>query len=251
MLRNKRDLVAAVAVSCVMLAGCSRAEEPAREVVRIQSPNPFPAFDGVPRSGVMGREPLRIDPGPDSTYLFRRVLECWPARSWFRPELNVEARAGQRAPTYDGGTVGAGVAVVFRAPLYSAAELDREREREAARREKVAGAVSAFIENLVNHRLADREIEIWKGAEAWSAKRVREGVAPTSEQQEAEKRVYMLELKRVETLARLVNARLHLVGLCSDDKGADLNAYLRTYNREEPGHKADEVQTALPKAGAR
>lgn len=249
--RNSRDLLAAVAVVCVLLTGCSRAEEPAREVKGVQAPNPFPAFDGVPRSGVMGREPLRIDPGPDSSYLFGRVLDCWPARSWFRPELTVEARAGQRTTTYDGATMGSGAAVVFRAPIYSAQDLEREREREAARRERVAGAVSAFIENLVAHRLVDRELEIWKGAEAWSLWRVREGVAPSAEQQEAEKRVYMLEIKRVETLARVVNARLQLVGLCSDDKGAALNAYLRTYNREEPGHKADEVQTKLPKAGAR
>lgn len=249
--QNSRNLLAAVAVVCVMLTGCSRADEPAREVVRVQAPNPFPVFDGVPRSGVMGRLPLRIDPGPDSSYLFARVLSCWPARSWFRPELAVELRAGQKSATYDGGGTGSGAAVVFRTPLFSAAELDREREREAARREKVAGSVSAFIENLVAHRLVDRELEIWKGAEAWSAQRVREGVTPTAEQHEAEKRVYMLEIKRVETLARVVNARLHLVGLCSDDKGADLSAYLKTYNREEPGHKADEVQTALPKAGAR
>jgi hypothetical protein len=240
-----------LAVVVVMLAGCSRAQEPVREVKGIQAPNPFPAFDGVPRSGVMGREPLRIDPGPDSTYLFHRVLSCWPARSWFRPELALEMRAGQRSATYDGGGSGSGAAVVFRAPIYSEQDLDREREREAARREKVAGSVSTFIENLVQHRLVDRELEIWKGAEAWSARRVREGVAATAEQQEAEKRVYLLEIKRVETLGKVVNARLHLVGLCSDDKGADLNAYLKNYLREEPGHKADEVQTALPKAGAR
>jgi hypothetical protein len=238
-----------LAVVVVMLAGCSRAQEPVREVKGIQAPNPFPAFDGVPRSGVMGREPLRIDPGPDSTYLFHRVLSCWPARSWFRPELALEVRAGQRSATYDGGGSGSGAAVVFRAPIYSEQDLDREREREAARREKVAGSVSTFIENLVQHRLVDRELEIWKGAEAWSARRVREGVAATAEQQEAEKRVYLLEIKRVETLGKVVNARLHLVGLCSDDKGADLNAYLRTYQREEPGHKADEVQTPLPKRG--
>lgn len=243
--RSSRDLCAAVAAVCVVLAGCSRADEPAREVKGVQAPNPFPVFDGVPRSGVMGRIPLRIDPGPDSAYLFARVLSCWPARSWFRPELSLEARTGQRSATYDGGGTGTGASVVFRAPLYSSSELDREREREAGRREKVAGAVSAFIENLVAHRLVDRELEIWKGAESWSARRVREGVAPTTEQQEAEKRVYMLEIKRVETLAKVVNARLHLVGLCSDEKGEELSAYLRGYNREEPGHKADEVQTAV------
>lgn len=249
MLRNKVERMAVVLVAVVLLSGCSRAQEPVREVKGVQAPNPFPTFDGVPRSGVMGREPLRIDPGPDSTYLFHRVLSCWPARSWFRPELTVEARVGQRSQTFDGGSIGSGAAVVFRAPIYSEQDIDREREREAARRERVAGSVSAFIENLVSHRLVDRELEIWKAAEAWSARRVREGVTPTGEQQEAEQRVYLLEIKRVETLAKLVNARLHLVGLCSDEKGADLNAYLRTYQREEPGHKADEVQTTIPKRG--
>jgi hypothetical protein len=247
-LRNSRDVLAAVAVVLV-LTGCSKAQ-PVSELRMPEAPNPFPTFDGVPRSGVMGREALRIDPGPDSTYLFHRMLDCWPARSWFRPELSFEMRAGQRSATYDGGASGSGATVVFRTPLYSEAELDREREREAARRNKTAAAVSSFIENLVTHRLVEREIQIWKGSEAWSAWRVRTGAAPTTEQHEAEKRVYMLEIKRVETMAKVVTARLDLVGLCSNDKGAALNEYLRGYLREEPGHKADEAQD-VQKSGRR
>lgn len=249
MLQKIREALAVLA-AVLVLTGCSRAQ-PAGELRMPEAPNAFPTFDGVPRSGVMGREALRIDPGPDSTYLFHRVLDCWPARSWFRPELSVEMRAGQRSATYDGGASGSGATVVFKTPLYSEAELDREREREAARRNKTAAAVSSFIENLVTHRLTEREIQIWKGSEAWSAWRVRTGAAPTSEQHEAEKRVYMLEIKRVETMAKVVTARLDLVGLCSNEKGGALNDYLRGYLKEEPGHKADEVQSALPTAGRR
>lgn len=243
--RSKRDRLALVAASALVLVGCSRAE-PAPVP---PAPNPFPVYDGVPRSGIHNRKPLRIDPGPDSTYLFNRVLDCYPARSWFRPELSVELRAGQRSTTYDGGTVGSGGALVLRAPLYSESDIERERDREAARRQKVAASVSAFLENLVAHRLVDRELEIWKASEAWSANRVAAGAAPTAEQADAEKRVYMLEIKRVEHLAKVVSARLELVGMCSSDKGAALSAYLKAYNREEPGQRADEVQDMPTRGG--
>lgn len=68
------------------------------------------------------------------------TANCWPAKSWFRPELSLEARGGQ---TF--GSVGKNdqtqadyVGIVARIPLYSPAEIDREREREALRMQQAA-----------------------------------------------------------------------------------------------------------------
>lgn len=236
MQRASRKPWAAVAAACALaVAGCSRAEPAAVP----KAPNPVPLFDGVPRSRVMTVEPLRIEPGPDALALFQRVLECYPTRSLFRAELTGELRAAPKSATFDNGASGSGGALVLRVPLYSAAELDREREREAARRSKTAASVGAFIENLVQWRLTDRELVIWKKVEARSKERVDSGVAETAEQLEAEKRVYMVESKRVELLAKITTARLDLVGMCAEDKAHGLNSYLQRFHRIDLNSRAE------------
>lgn len=237
MRRSKRERVAAVAVAVVlvMLAGCSRAEP-----VRVpNAPNPVPLFDGVPRSSLMTMEPLKLEPGPDAVALFHRVLECYPSRSLFRAELSAELRAAQKSVTFDGGGTGSGGALVLRVPLYSSAEIDRERDREAARRSKAAASVGVFVENLVQWRLTDRELLISKRVEARSRDRVALGVAETAEQLASEQRVYMLESKRVDQLAKLTTARLDLLGMCGEREAEALNIYLNRFHAIKLEHRAE------------
>lgn len=237
MRRSKRERVAAVAVAVVlvMLAGCSKAEP-----VKVpNSPNPVPLFDGVPRSSLMTMEPLKLEPGPDAVALFHRVLECYPSRSLFRGELSAELRAAQKSATFDNGAAGSGAALVLRVPLYSAAEIDRERDREAARRAKAAASVGVFVENLVQWRLTDRELLIAKRVEARSRDRVALGVAETAEQLAHEQRVYMLESKRVDQLAKLTTARLEILGMCGEQQAVSMNAYLNRFHSIKLEHRAE------------
>jgi outer membrane protein TolC len=230
-------------LALVSLTGCSRAEPSGRPPA--DPPGAVPTFDGVPRSHIVTAPPLRIDPGPDAMALFHRVMDCYPTPSWFRGELTAEVRTGSRnVSTYDGTTTtsGSGGALVLRVPLYSTQEAEREREREAQRRMKVAQSVGQFVESLVSHRLAERELELLKGIEARSRARVAAGVADTAEQIKALRDVAALEMKRVELLAKIVTARVELVGLCQADKADSLNTYLLRFNASEPGHRADEVQ---------
>ena len=243
--KPKRLAVAVFFLVALMLAGCSRAEPPAPGGARStppDGPGAIPSFDGVPRSHIVTAPPLRIDPGPDALALFNRVMDCYPARSWFRGELSAELRSGSRSvSTYDGttSTSGSGAALVLRVPIYSAQEAEREREREASRRLKVAGSVGTFVEALVTYRLADRELELLKGIEARARARVQAGVADTAEQIKALRDVAALELKRVELLSKIVTSRIELVGLCQADKADALNVYLTRFNQSEPGHRAE------------
>jgi hypothetical protein len=248
-LRNRLDpgprrlLVGVLLASLFSLTSCSRAEPLAQTMT--DPPGAIPSFDGVSRSHIVTAPPLRIDPGPDALALFNRVMACYPTPSWFRGELSAEVRTGSRSvSTYDGSTStsGSGGALVLRVPLYSTQEAEREREREAQRRLKVAQSVGVFVESLVSHRLAERELELLKGIEARSRARVAAGVADTAEQLKALRDVAGLEMKRVELLAKIVTARVELVGLCQADRADDLNSYLKRFNASEPGHRVDEVQ---------
>lgn len=248
MQRNKRDPlrhgrpvrlvgrfpIAALCAALLLLSGCSRAE-PVQPPAT--SPNELQPFDGQPRAHVMTAAPLRIDPGPDATALFQRVIECYPAPSWFRPEVSAELRSAQRNVVGDYGASGSGAALVVRVPLWSSQEAEKEREREASRRLKVSAAVGVFVEALVQFRLTERELELWQGIEARSKARVAAGVAETAEQIEALKKVAEIERRRVAELSKIVTARLELVGLCAADKADGVNQYLMRFNPLEPGQK--------------
>lgn len=237
MLQKIRERLAAVAAVVVlgMLAGCSKAGP----VKPPEPPNAVPLFDGVPRSSLMTMEPLKLEPGPDAVALFHRVLECYPSRSLFRGELSAELRAAQKSATFDNGAAGSGGALVLRVPLYSAAEIDRERDREAARRAKAAAAVGVFTENIVQWRLTDRELMLWKKVEARSKDRVALAIAETAEQLAAEQRVYMLESKRVDQLAKITTARLEILGMCGEKEAPNMNEYLNRFHSIKLEHRAE------------
>ncbi len=224
MLRNRVDLLGLLlAVACV---GCSAEPDDKGP----PTPHKLPVFDGQPRSHLITASPLKIDPGPDADELFARVMACYPARSLFRAELHAEARTGKIGGGLDGsGATGPGAGVVLRVPLWSAMDLERERERESARRQKVAGSVGSFVGALVEWRLAGRELELLRSIEKRAQERVAAGVAETAEQLKALERVAALERERIQHLAKITQARLEMVGLCSAELVEDVNTYMRRY----------------------
>jgi hypothetical protein len=218
-LRSKLDALGLVlALSC---AGCSAEQD------KQATPHQLPVFDGQARSHLITADALRIDPGPDANELFERVMSCYPAQSLFRAELHAEARTGRVGGGADGsGQPGPGAGIVLRVPLWSSMDLERERERESQRRQKVASSVGVFVGALVEWRLAGRELELLRGIEKRAQLRVQAGVAETSEQLQALERVAALERERVQHLAKITQARLEMVGLCSGDLAGPVAAYL-------------------------
>lgn len=185
--------------------------------------------------------PLQVRPAqpapklPDSRELFSMALKCWPAPSHFRGEMNLESRINSMRSTYidDSGMLTGGgrasVALVARVPLYSAAEVDREREREYLRRGKVAEAVGALVSTLADRTRLQREFDMTRALEQRAQQRVFIGVAETSEQVKYLEKVAELDGQLLRQKGLLEKARLDLLGLCSDPEAQRLDEFISVY----------------------
>lgn len=212
-------------------AGCS-----AQQDNKPAPPHQLPVFDGEARSHLITVDPLRLDPGPDSTELFERVMGCYPAASLFRAELHAEVRTGKVGGGSDGnGQPSPGGGVVLRIPLWSSMDLERERERESQRRQKVAASVGAFVGALVEWRLSGRELDLLRSIEKRAQLRVQAGVAETDEQLKALERVAALERERIQHIAKITQARLEMIGLCSGELASNVAHYLSRFSPIEAG----------------
>lgn len=193
---------------------------------------------------------LKLSPAPNARELFKMVLDCWPEKSLFRGELNLETRITQRTvdsvsaaqTTFDpvsgtyvtqSGTGDKFVGLVFRIPLYSAVELDREREREVGRRTTVATTVGEYIQALADYEMAGRELQLMKALEKRSQQRVGLGVADTSEQVGFLEKVAAVDRTMYGHKAKLIKTRVVLGGMCADDKAWIIDEYLKRFKDVE------------------
>lgn len=219
---------AALALSCT--AGAADAPPPPPWVL----PTFDPANDAGPLPDQQLPRPARPPaPAPrraafEAGRAMALVADCWPSPSWFRPEIGLEIRSGQKF-----GRVGENdqtqanyVGVVARMPLYSASELDKEFEREAGRMQQAAVAVGQIVEGLAAAQRARRETELYEALERRAQVRVSEGVAITAEQVGALKEVATAHTSSAQAAAKLIAYRLHLQSLCRRDKAGPLFAYL-------------------------
>ena len=184
----------------------------------------LPRFDGAtddprdkPPTG-----PLEPPPALDARGLYDLVITCFPSRSWWRPEIALEARYANDQSSNRNQLIQAAAetssyaGIVARIPLYSEIELDREREREASRRSLVAQNVGKIEQLLAERAIARRELGLWRSIEDRSSRRVIAGVAETKEQIDAIAKVAGLESKILSVSADLTAAKLVLIGMCVD-----------------------------------
>jgi hypothetical protein len=123
----------------------------------------------------------------------------------------------------------AGVAVVARLPLYSALELDREREREYMRRTKLADATGNFVSLLAERQKHVRQLELMRALERRAQERVKAGITETSEQVGYLEKVAGLEGELLKQSGMLQKARLELIGHCSSAQADDVDRYILQY----------------------
>lgn len=156
------------------------------------------------------------------------VEKCWPAASWFRGDLSLEARGGRTFGSIGNNdqTQANYAGIVARIPLYSATEIDREREREALRMQQAAASIGQIVQALVERQRAMRETELYEAIERRARLRVAEGVTDTAEQITALKQVADAHTDEAKANAKLTAARLSLISLCQRDRAHDLNDYL-------------------------
>jgi hypothetical protein len=135
--------------------------------------------------------------------------------------LALQGRVQDRRRTDSGNEIataesGTHAALVLRVPLYSASELDRERERERLRRGEVAAAIGALEKLLADRTVIRRELDLWRAIENRSGRRVVAGVAATDEQIDAITQVAARENRLRQIAADLTAQTLVLVGQCVD-----------------------------------
>lgn len=200
-----------------------------------KKPFELPTYAGDKPSIHAPEKPTKPSAIPDARDLYDRALTCWPAQTYMRAEVFVEGRARTETGTFldSSGTVSTtgktAAALVARIPLYSAAELDREREREFARRTKVADAVGELVAALADRHRMRRELDITRALERRSQERIKIGVAETSEQVRYLEKVASLESELLKQHGTIQKARLVLVGHCTAQAGDALDRHLVQY----------------------
>ena len=167
-------------------------------------------------------------PRVDGDAVFRTIIDCYPNKSNWNIDVNLDA-AVRNASIVDitGTSIGrASVGIVARMPLYSATEMDREREREARRRIDTAAKVANFVEALAQRNQALRLLGIAAAMESRAQIRVNEGIADATEQIGYLEKVATLEKDVITAESKAMEARLSLISLCRDDVASTVNAYL-------------------------
>ena len=200
----------------------------------------LPTYSGEKPSIYAPDKPPKPGALPDAKDLYQRALVCWPAPTYFRTEEHLEGRLRTDQINYldETGTIRgasrAGVALVARVPLYSAAELDREREREYGRRTKLAEAVGVFVTALSERYKARRELDLTRALERRSQERVKIGVAETAEQVKYLERVASLEGEMLRLGGQIQKSRLELIGHCNARESEILDRHLVQFIEGRP-----------------
>lgn len=220
--------MACVASGCTAEAGkAGEADKKAWEL---------PTFTGEKPTHYAPEKPDLAADLPDPRELYDTALGCWPAESFFKAEVSLEGRLRtdrvnhlEEVTGRETGASRAAVTLVARIPLYSAMDLDREREREYMRRVKLADAVGGFYTSLTDRERAYRKLILMRAMERRAQERVRIGVAETAEQVRYLERVAGIEGDLLKLRGQLEKARLELIGHCSPALGNELDRILIKY----------------------
>jgi hypothetical protein len=164
--------------------------------------------------------------------LYERTLECWPSNHRWNAEIGIEARVGQRAGAwfdssgYISNVSPSTVSLIAHLPLYSATELDREHDREAQRRRRVADAVGQLV-TQVNERVhVIQQLGLMKMLESRAHKRVLAGIIDTSEQVNFMTQVANLDGRLMQLNGQIEKSKLDLVGICLPNLAPEYEQFL-------------------------
>jgi len=167
-------------------------------------------------------------PKIDGDAVFRMIIACYPNKSRWNLDIDLQA-AVRTANAVDitGTAIGKStVGIVARMPLYSATEMDREREREYRRRTDTAKTVASFVGELATRNQALRTLALSAAMESRAQIRVNEGIADAEEQIKYLDKVAAAENQLITAEAKAMDARLSLVAQCRDEEADRVNAYL-------------------------
>lgn len=214
-------------------ASCSAGElwpwasQAPKEAPKVQ-PFEIPTFDGGKRDFRAPATAWAKAPRIDGDAIFRMIVACYPAKS--RWNLDVDLQGAVRntsAVDVTGTQIGRHmIGIVARMPLYSASEVDREREREYRRRQDTAQTVADLVGQLATRNQAVRVLALAGSMEQRAQVRVNQGIADADEQIKWLDRVAGAEKDLITAESKAAEARLKLVSQCRDETSDTVNAYL-------------------------
>ena len=202
-----------------------RASQAPKDAPKVK-PYEVPTFGGKRdlRSAAKWEKAPRID----GDAVFRAVVACFPSKPTWNIDVSLQA-AMRTANAVDitGTAIGKStVGIVASMPLYSATEIDRERQREYQRRGDVAKTVAEFIGQLANRNMALRALALAAAMESRAQIRVNEGIADADEQVKFLDRVMKAENDLITAESKAMDARLSMVSMCRDEEADRMNEYL-------------------------
>lgn len=173
--------------------------------------------------------PLQTAPYVDAERLFYAVIACYPEKSKFGLEVDLEARFSDRSGYIVSNSEIAQhyVGVVASMPLYSASELSRERDREHNRRLGTTEVIGNFMQALAGRNHAHRELGLYSSLEARAQVRVAQGVTDTAEQVGYLEKVATAQRDLIRRESELLQHRLALISHCAKGKADTLNSYIK------------------------
>lgn len=200
-----------------------------------QKPYQLPRFDNnYKEDHYTPIAPIKTAPYVSAEKLFYTIVHCYPDLSKFGLELSLEANYKNRNSfdVTNNASIGRHyIGIVARMPLYSATDLNREREREHSRRAQTAALIGKFMDNLAQRNHAVRELGLYSSLEARSQIRVMQGVADTTEQVRYLERVAKAQRDLITAEAMLVRYRLEMVAMCANDKATRISHYIKRLSK--------------------
>lgn len=174
--------------------------------------------------------PLVRAPKVDGDLLFKSVINCYPAASFWKIDIDLRGRLqtdGGLQTTEDGTVIGGSyIGIVGKMPLYSTTEIDRQREREMRRRQATAKIIADFVAGVASRNHGLREFGLYSALEARAHDRVQQGIVGVEEQIKYLEKIASTQEKLIRDEAKIMESRLTLAGMCADDKSAIMNDYL-------------------------
>lgn len=221
-------LCAAAAVAAADLGGLWpwSSQNPAKPApVR---PYEIPTFEGQAREFRQPPPPLAQAPAIDGDAVFRAVVDCYPVKSRWKMDVDLEAAVrSTRVIDVTGTAVGrSNIGIVARMPIYSATEHDREMEREARRRADTAKTVADFVAKLAERNASVRAVALYSALEQRARVRVNTGIADALEQVGYMEKTSTAERDLIRAEAGVMQTRLQLVAMCREGEADQMNRFL-------------------------
>lgn len=191
-------------------------------------PYEIPTFEGQARDFRQPPPPLAQAPAIDGDAVFRAVVDCYPVKSRWKMDVDLEAAVrSTRVIDVTGTAVGrSNIGIVARMPIYSATEHDREMEREARRRADTAKTVADFVEKLAERNASVRAVALYSALEQRARVRVNTGIADALEQVGYMEKTSTAERDLIRAEAGVMQSRLQLVAMCREGEADQMNRFL-------------------------